>query len=455
MRPRVSVLITDIDNTLFDWVEIWFKPFDAMLEKLVSSSGVNRQQLIQEIKQVHQNHGTSEYAFLIEELPSLVTKYPDGNLVDKFDDVIHTYRTERKKALKLYASVLDTLKVLRERGVLIVGYTESMAFYSNYRIRNLGLDGVIDYLYSPKDHDLPKNLTQNQIRRNPSQSYDLKFTQHRHTPAGELKPNPKLLLDIISEIGAIPQQCLYVGDNLMKDISMAQKAGVYDAYALYGKAQNRPAYELLRQVSHWSQNQIETERNILENVLVNPTYTLEVSFSEILAKFDFSPFYSSTSPDLAMLVDIWKKVIDVQQHFNEIEMKVRNVAVTVVGVFIGASGIAYKKDAFVSLFSWKTKIPLSSCILWLAIIPLGAFYLMDRWWYHRLLHGATKHGEKIEDRIRPMISEIDLTKTIADGSPFKILGFQIRTNHKIDIIYALISSIIILLGFALNHDNPK
>ena len=52
IRPRVSVLITDIDNILFDWVEIWYKPFGSMLEKLVSSSGVSRQQLIQEIKQV-------------------------------------------------------------------------------------------------------------------------------------------------------------------------------------------------------------------------------------------------------------------------------------------------------------------------------------------------------------------------------------------------------------------
>ena len=65
MRPRVSVIITDLDNTLFDWVEIWFQPFNAMLEKLVSSSGIPRQQLIDEIREVHQKHGSSEYAFLI------------------------------------------------------------------------------------------------------------------------------------------------------------------------------------------------------------------------------------------------------------------------------------------------------------------------------------------------------------------------------------------------------
>lgn len=458
MRPRVSVLITDLDNTLFDWVEIWYQPFNAMLEKLVSSSNIPRQQLINEIRTVHQKHGTSEYAFLIEELPSLQIngELSYEEIINKYNDVIHAYRTARKKSLKLYPSVLDTLKVLKTKGVLIVAYTESMAFYTNYRMRNLGLDGVIDYLYSPKDHDLPKDFTPEQARKYPAQFYEMKFTEHRHTPIGELKPNPKVLLDIISEIGAFPHQCLYVGDSLMKDVAMAREAGVFDVHALYGTAYDRKEYELLRQVSHWLPEQVENEKDFLKNQSITATYILEVSFSEILAKFDFLPFYESPSANssLEFLVDVWKKVVDVQQHFNDIEMKIRNVAISVLGAFIGLAGYTYKEPNLVGLLSWK--LPLSTFILWVAILPWAAFYLMDRWWYHRLLHGAVKCGEKLEDRIKIDDSCLDLTKMIGKASPINIFGINVHSKGKMDIFYGSIAIVILLLGLGLLFsDSPR
>ncbi|MHB1287469.1 MAG: HAD family hydrolase, partial [Leptospirales bacterium] len=259
MSSKISVLITDLDNTLFDWVEMWYRPFNMMLNELERASGISRPKLINEIREVHKKHGTSEYAFLIEEIPSLINKFPNCDLVKKFNDVIHSYRIERKKVSKLYPSVLETLEELRSKGVLIVGYTESNAFYTNYRMRNLGLDGLIDHLYSPPDHNLPNNKTPDQIRMYPPETYDLKFTKHRYTPQGELKPNPKILLAIISEIGALPNQCIYIGDSLIKDIVMAQNAGICDVYAKYGKRQNSNEYTLLQQVSHWTTEQIEYE----------------------------------------------------------------------------------------------------------------------------------------------------------------------------------------------------
>jgi len=241
MQKRdVSVVITDLDNTLYDWVEVWYRSFSAMLDTVLAAAqqrGVSRDQFVREIRAVHQRHGTSEYAFLLEELPSLQAAFPGEDLVSRFDEAIHGYRKARKEHLKLYPGVMATLRTLKDSGVLIVAYTESMAFYTNYRMRRLELDGVIDYLYSPKDHDLPFAMEPEQVRKYPSEHYRLKFTEHRHTPEGELKPNPRVLLDIVQDIGADPHSCIYIGDSLMKDVAMAKDAGVVDVYALYGKAQ--------------------------------------------------------------------------------------------------------------------------------------------------------------------------------------------------------------------------
>lgn len=294
MRTKVSLIITDLDNTLFDWVEIWYRSFSAMLESLLKKSQVSRQTLISEIREIHQREGTSEYAFLIEELPSLCEKHPGQNLVEVYADAIQAFRDARASALRLYPTVGDTLQFLKDSGCRVVGYTESLEFYSLYRIRKLNLDGLLDFVYTPPDHPLPSGLSREKIRLYPAQSYALTRTQHRHTPPGELKPNPQLLADIITEIGGNIHESIYIGDSLMKDINMAQDAGVTDVYAKYGTAQNRPEYELLREVTHWTPQSVQKEKELTRSD-VKPTFELQRYFSEIRDFFDFQPFAKASA----------------------------------------------------------------------------------------------------------------------------------------------------------------
>lgn len=38
---KKTVLITDLDNTLFDWFSIWYNSFNAMLNKVVEGDAAN------------------------------------------------------------------------------------------------------------------------------------------------------------------------------------------------------------------------------------------------------------------------------------------------------------------------------------------------------------------------------------------------------------------------------
>ena len=42
--------ITDLDNTLFDWVDVWYNSFSAMLSKVLGISGVDEETLKAEIR---------------------------------------------------------------------------------------------------------------------------------------------------------------------------------------------------------------------------------------------------------------------------------------------------------------------------------------------------------------------------------------------------------------------
>jgi phosphoglycolate phosphatase len=276
------LLITDVDNTLFDWQEIWYQTFSAMIHQVLSISGVDEERLYAECSLIHQKYETSEYSQILGELPCLQELYGD-KIYDHVAPAIDAFRVARRRTLRLYPAVLETLESLKKRGVLVVAFTESKAFYTNYRFRKLGLDGPISYIYSPRDHAMKSDPAS--IRKYDPDHYEFKHVVHRFTPDGEVKPNPHILNMIVEELGFGNDETVYVGDNILKDVYMAQQAGITDVYAAYGASQHRPEYELLRKVTHWTPEMVERERAALKPGAVTPTHILSNGFSEILPLF--------------------------------------------------------------------------------------------------------------------------------------------------------------------------
>ncbi|WP_081904463.1 HAD family hydrolase [Palleronia rufa] len=232
-----------------------------------------------QVKKVHQQHGTSEYSLLLGEIPSLKKQF-GTELLESLDPAIYAFRKARKEALALYPGVSETLKDLRKKGVVLVAYTESKAFYTSYRFRKLGLDQIFDFLYSPPDHALTEIERENLRLYNPSH-YEFAITKHRFTPENELKPNPHILASIINEVGASSDQVVYLGDSEMKDIAMAQDAGILDVHAAYGQAQDREQYELLKEVTHWTDQDVKREQEIQSRKSVIPSISLPKNFTPI------------------------------------------------------------------------------------------------------------------------------------------------------------------------------
>lgn len=275
-----TVLITDVDNTLFDWVDFWGQSFGAMMRTIAKTEKIDPSVLFEEVKQVHRTHGTSEYAFMLEELPYIKNLDPvrQYKLIREGNEA---FSNARDANLRLYKGVIETLKSLKSKGIYIVAYTESYSRYTGLRFNLLGLDGLIDVLYAPEDHHASIGQFAH-LTHSPLERAVLNDTQVRNTPKGEIKPNPAILRAICEEIGEEPSHCIYVGDNLMKDIAMAREVGMLDVHAAYGKADHRQEYEMLRSVTHWTDEDVERERRINSGAEVKPSIVLKRSFAEIL-----------------------------------------------------------------------------------------------------------------------------------------------------------------------------
>lgn len=284
MAEDRRILITDLDNTLWDWFEAWYQSFSALLNGLQTVTGLDKGLLEAQIRSVHQQRGTTEYSNLIREVPALVEFSKGRDPFDVFDEALHAQSSARRRATKLYPGVGDVLRALKARGVRIVAYTESGAFWTEWRIRHTGLDGIIDVLYSSPDHDLAAGVSPADLRTGRYRgTYGLRDTAHRQVPLGVLKPNIHVLSTILHEQECAPSQAAYLGDSLMKDIAMAQSAGVLDIYAAYGQAQHRDEYDLLRRVTHWTESDVERERTLAEpQDDVVPTITCYREIAEIL-----------------------------------------------------------------------------------------------------------------------------------------------------------------------------
>ena len=157
----------------------------------------------------------------------------------------------------------------------------------------------------------------------------------------------------------------------------------------------------------------------------------------------------ATPPLAPGQIEIWKKIVDVQQHFNDLELRIRNFALIVTGAFLGLGGYAIKDGGIINAFGWEVSI--AGLIVVSAIFPLLAFYFMDRLWYHRLLDGSVQAGIEAETALKEMGYKVDLGSQISAKSPFTlwVLGTQIHSKTKMDIFYCMLVVALLFVGGCL------
>jgi hypothetical protein len=143
-------------------------------------------------------------------------------------------------------------------------------------------------------------------------------------------------------------------------------------------------------------------------------------------------------------VEAWKTTVQVQQHFNDIELRIRNLAITVFTAVVGAAALAVEQG----------KAPLGAVLLVLGVLAMALFWFVDEVWYHQLLIGSVKRGASLEDSLP---SGFGLTHSISEASAWKMpFGWsvpltkgkkELHSTHKLRIFY--VGTSIILLGLAV------
>lgn len=282
---RRKALLLDLDNTLYDWVAYFAPALRGMCQALSEMTGLPSSTIFGEFKAVFAKHGTVEYSFALQELPSLLAMHPEdssADLVARYRHVIDVFQHRRRAYLRPYPGVKNGIELLRQVGYEIFGVTDSRRFQAENRLRQLRLDRLINGLCCVSDHAVPHADTVAAIRRKSADHYKSSLRSVILLPPGLTKPSPGVLQFVVSSLELAYEACIYVGDSLSKDVVMAQEAGVYDCWAQYGVRVSPLDLATLVRVTDWSQRAVKDALNPSpERLGIFPSYTA-VSFDSVV-----------------------------------------------------------------------------------------------------------------------------------------------------------------------------
>lgn len=281
-RQPIKLLVTDLDNTLYDWVGYFARAFRAMIGPAAAILEIPEQQLLDELQAVHRNRGDSEHPWSLAETVSARARWPrasNAERITRLDPAFHAFNRVRKQTLRLYPGVESTLTAIHGAGVPIVGHTEASSVNAHWRIRRLGLERLFTRLYtadvgpSPAQTDIPVIPIPREIH----------------------KPDPRILREVCTHFGVEPALALYVGDSLTRDVAMARELGMPAAWASYGVEHDPRDWQTLTRITHWTREdvaRVEATRERYKDVV--PDVELS-AFEELLDHFEFGDIQQTRS----------------------------------------------------------------------------------------------------------------------------------------------------------------
>ncbi|MDO4562338.1 MAG: HAD family hydrolase [Clostridia bacterium] len=256
-----KLLITDLDGTLYDWLNFFVPSFYAMADSVAKKTLTPIEEVLREYRELHVKYKNVEHPYTTLELPCVRERFGNlsrDELKERLNDAFHAFNSMRKKKLRLFDGAAETLERLKDASVTIVGFTESGEENGYYRLRKLGIDQCFAKVYVWDSYYTAHPKSQKTVRLNVK------------------KPCPEVLHRICESEGVGVKDAIYCGDSMTKDIYMAHYADMECIRVCCAK-ENEDSYEKLKAISHWTRRDYEEEaerRICIEKEHIEPDYVV-------------------------------------------------------------------------------------------------------------------------------------------------------------------------------------
>jgi phosphoglycolate phosphatase len=263
------VLLTDLDNTIYNWVDFYAPCFRAMLHAVAARTGVAEADLVPQFKAVFTAYASVEYPYCIQKL-----KICGGLPKDEVRALVRAGRVAfgraRRRRLVPYPGVQETLLWAKSNNIPVIAVSNAPWYASWRRLWNLGLKGLFAGIAAGPGFPVEQEDEYAEDARCMQATFEpaLKWI----IPSGELKPSPRMYSTVIGALSLRPEDTWVVGDSLSKDIAPALALGAVGVWAEYGTRYDEANFRTLLGVTHWSPDKVEA---VYEGTGIRPSITIK------------------------------------------------------------------------------------------------------------------------------------------------------------------------------------
>jgi phosphoglycolate phosphatase len=130
------LILADLDNTIYNWVDFFGPSFRAMVHVLSKKTGVDEDTIISDFKDVFRKHGSIEYPFSVQEL-EIFNAVPEFEMRETSKLVQGVFTQVGMKHLTPYSGVIETLAWAVKVGILIICITNAPINLAEWRLKQL------------------------------------------------------------------------------------------------------------------------------------------------------------------------------------------------------------------------------------------------------------------------------------------------------------------------------
>lgn len=296
-KKPISLVVSDIDNTIADKFGAWGSALDNAMDKLAKLHGRDRADIEQDLlahvpdsmKHISGPYIGKDLRMDVGLTPSLNPTDPaKAAFIEKeHEKIFHEWDKEKSKA-ELYDGVLATVNKVKASGAKFVLYTDSRESVCIPRLAKMGITAdMIDGLYVLPD------LKDGEVVRKPVKG---KAQELRDALGDKLvvlepktnKPNPKNMERILKDMGVKdPSTAVMVGDNIRSDGGGAVVLGMNFAWQKGGTVIDAPTMRCYRTFCQDPNYKLTTEEHLTQmNDSNRPTESLE-GFKDLSKHYRF------------------------------------------------------------------------------------------------------------------------------------------------------------------------
>jgi HAD superfamily hydrolase (TIGR02253 family) len=209
----ISAVLFDLDNTLIDFLKLKRMCVENAVDAMIDSGlDIPKEDAIKILFEIYMDLGM-EYQHIFQDFSNKVLGREDYKIMAAG---INAYRRTKISYLEPYPHVTSTLTQLARRGIKLGIVTDAEKMQAWIRISALKLGHLLDVVVTFSD-------------------------------TGKRKPNPAPFKRALKELSVQPEECLFVGDWVERDIAGAKSAGMRTCFAKYGsvsKGKSHADYEI-------------------------------------------------------------------------------------------------------------------------------------------------------------------------------------------------------------------